>query len=73
VNAQNTAQALRAAGVMVFSLLAALAAATCVIDLADKSWLAAAVLAGGGAGMAGNVRRCFRAYVRHSPRHRGLS
>jgi uncharacterized membrane protein YdjX (TVP38/TMEM64 family) len=64
-------QALRAVAVTVLSMLAAALAATAVFGVADRSWYGAVSNGLGALTAALAVALLFRAWVRHSPRHRG--
>jgi hypothetical protein len=64
-------QALRAVAVTLLSMLAAALAATAVFAVADRSWYAAVAYGIDALAAALAVALLFRAYVRHSPRHKG--
>ena len=64
-------QALRAAAVTALSMLAAALAATAVFGAADGSWPPVLFYGSGAVGTAGLAARAFRAWLKHSPRHKG--
>jgi hypothetical protein len=64
-------QALRTVAVTLLSMLAAALAATAFFGLADRYWYGAVSYGLGALAVALMVARLFRAWVKHSPRHKG--
>lgn len=64
-------QALRATGVTLLSMAAAVLAAACTYGLAHGLWYLALGDGASALTLAGLARRLFRAWVRRSPRHGG--
>lgn len=65
------AQAVRAVGVTLLSMAAAALAASFAVALADHQWRPAVTLGLFVISLVGAACALFRAYIRHSPRHKG--